>query len=160
MLFRSTERAQLPVEELAAIQGQELSAVTAAYVVLGLVMLVLLLAIRLTKMPNLSEKGEKVEFAATLRRLIKNRNYVWGVVAQFFNIGAQIAVWSFVIRYAMQQLNFDGVLASLGDSASAEAVVNALRGVEPVAAAFYNGDRKSTRLNSSHEIPSRMPSSA
>ena len=102
-------------------------------------MLVLLLAIRFTKMPNLSEKGEKVEFTATLRRLIKNRNYVWGVVAQFFNIGAQIAVWSFVIRYAMQQLNFDGVLASLGDSASAEAVVNALRGVEPVAAAFYNG---------------------
>ena len=125
-------------EELAAIQGQELNAVTTAYVVLGLVMLVLLLAIRLTKMPNLSEKGEKIEFGATLRRLIKNKNYVWGVIAQFFNIGAQIAVWSFVIRYAMVQLNFDGVLASLGDSASADAVVNALRGVEPVAAAFYN----------------------
>ena len=101
----ATERAQLPAEELAAIQGQELSAVTTAYVVLGLVMLVLLLAIRFTKMPNLSEKGEKVEFTATLRRLIKNRNYVWGVVAQFFNIGAQIAVWSFVIRYAMVQLS-------------------------------------------------------
>ena len=134
----ATERAQLPAEELAAIQGQELNAVTTAYVVLGLVMLVLLLAIRLTKMPNLSEKGEKIEFGATLRRLIKNKNYVWGVIAQFFNIGAQIAVWSFVIRYAMVQLNFDGVLASLGDSASADAVVNALRGVEPVAAAFYN----------------------
>ena len=91
------------------------------------------------EMEQVTREGEKVEFTATLRRLIKNRNYVWGVVAQFFNIGAQIAVWSFVIRYAMQQLNFDGVLASLGDSASAEAVVNALRGVEPVAAAFYNG---------------------
>ena len=44
------------------------------------------------------------------------------IIAQFFNIGAQIAVWSFVIRYAMVQLNFDGVLASLGDSASADAV--------------------------------------
>ena len=129
----ATERAQLPAEELAAIQGQELNAVTTAYVVLGLVMFVLLLAIRLTRMPNLSEKGEKIEFGATLRRLIKNKNYVWGVIAQFFNIGAQIAVWSFVIRYAMVQLNFDGVLASLAD-----AVVNALRGVEPVAAAFYN----------------------
>ena len=31
----------------------------------------------------------------------------------------------------------------------------ALGGPEP-----YTGDRKSTRLNSSHEIPSRMPSSA
>ena len=135
----AAERAQLPVEELAAIQGQELNAVTTAYVVLGLLMLALLLVIRFTKMPNLSEKGEKVEFGATLRRLIKNKNYVWGVVAQFFNIGAQIAVWSFVIRYAMVQLDFDGVLASLGDSASADAVVNALRGIEPVAAAFYDG---------------------
>ena len=34
----------------------------------------------------------------------------------------------------MVQLDFDGVLASLGDSASADAVVNALRGIEPVAA--------------------------
>lgn len=135
----ATERAQLPVEELAAIQGQELNAVTTAYVLLGLLMLALLLVIRFTKMPNLSEKGEKVEFAATLRRLIRNKNYVWGVVAQFFNIGAQIAVWSFVIRYAMVQLDFDGVLASLGDSASADAVVNALRGIEPVAAMFYDG---------------------
>ena len=135
----ATERAQLPVEELAAIQGEELNAVTTAYVVLGLVMLVLLLVIRLTKMPNLRENGEKIEFIATLRRLVKNRNYVWGVIAQFFYVGAQIAVWSFVIRYAMVQLNFDGVLASLGEGVSADAVVNALRGVEPVAAAFYNG---------------------
>ena len=102
-------------------------------------MLVLLVAIWLTKMPNLSEKGEKVEFGATFRRLIKNKNYVWGVVAQFFYVGAQIAVWSFVIRYAMQQLDFDGVLASLGNTASADAVVDALRNVEPVSAAFYNG---------------------
>ncbi len=134
----ATERAQLPASELAAIQGQELNAVTTAYVVLGLVMLVLLLAIRLTKMPDLREKGEKMDFKATLGRLRRNKSYVWGVVAQFFNIGAQIAVWSFVIRYAMVQLDFDGVLAALGDNASTEAVINALRGVEPVAGGFYD----------------------
>lgn len=133
----ATERAQLPAEELAAIQGQELNAVTTAYVVLGLVMLVLLLAIRLTKMPNLSEKGEKIEFGATLRRLIKNKNYVWGVIAQFFNIGAQIAVWSFVIRYAMVQLNFDGVLA-FRRFCFCRCCCKCITGVEPVAAAFYN----------------------
>lgn len=134
----ASERASLPAGELAAIQGQELNAVTTAYVVLGLVMLLLLLAIRLTRMPNLSEKGEKTDLRATLRRLRKNRNYVWGVVAQFFNIGAQIAVWSFIIRYAMVQLDFDGVLASLGNNASTGAVIDALRNVEPVAAMFYN----------------------
>lgn len=137
-MMTAAERSSLPAGELAAIQGQELNAVTTAYVVLGVVMVVLLLAIRLTKMPNLREGREKVEFGATLSRLMKNRNYVWGVIAQFFYVGAQIAVWSFVIRYAMQQLNFDGVLAALGNSASAEAVVDALRNVEPVAAGFYN----------------------
>lgn len=137
-LLTASERAQLPAEELAAIQGEELSAVTTAYVVLGVVMLVFLLAIRLTKMPNLREERGKLEFGATFRRLIKNKNYVWGVVAQFFYMGAQIAVWSFVIRYAMHQLNFDAILAGLGESASAEQVVAALRGVEPVAAGFYN----------------------
>ncbi len=136
--FTAAQRASLPSAELSAIQGQELSAVTTAYVVLGLVMLILLMAIRFTKMPNLSERGEKVDFRATLKRLKKNTNYVWGVAAQFFNIGAQIAVWSFVIRYAMQQLDFDGVLASLGSTASPDAIVTALRNVEPVAAKFYD----------------------
>ena len=90
-------------------------------------------------MPNLREKEDKIEFAATFRRLIKNKNYVWGVVAQFFYVGAQIAVWSFVIRYAMVQLNFDGVLASLGNDPSVGVIIDTLRHVEPVAGAFYNG---------------------
>lgn len=137
-MMTASERSQLPANELVVIQGQELNAITTTYVILGLVMLVLLFAIRLTKMPNLSEKGEKIEFGATIRRLIKNKNYVWGVIAQFFNIGAQIAVWSFIIRYAMEQLDFDGILASLGNSASTDAIVNALRNVEPLAAGFYN----------------------
>ena len=137
-LLTAPERAQLPAKKLAAIQGEELSAVTTAYVILGVVMLVLLLAIRLTKIPNLREERGKLEFGATSRRLIKNKNYVWGVVAQFFYMGAQIAVWSFVIRYAMHQLNFDTILAGLGDLASVDQVITALRNVEPVAAGFYN----------------------
>lgn len=137
-LLTASERAQLPVDELAVIQGEELTAVTTAYVVLGIVMFILLLAIRLTKMPNLREEQGRLEFGATFYRLIKNKNYVWGVVAQFFYMGAQIAVWSFVIRYAMYQLNFDAILAGLGESASADQVVAVLRNVEPIAAGFYN----------------------
>lgn len=106
-LLTSSERAALPMDELTAIQGAELNAVTTTYVILGLVMLAIMLAIRLTRMPSLKEAEEKVDFGGTFRRLVKNKNYVWGIVAQFFYVGAQIAVWSFVIRYAMQQLHFD-----------------------------------------------------
>ena len=137
-LFTASERAALPSEELMEIQGFELNAVTMTYVVLGLVMLALFLAILFTKMPNLKEGGKALELGPTFKRLIKNKNYVWGIIAQFFYVGAQIAVWSFVIRYVMQQLDLDGVVASLGANASSEAVVDALRNVEPVAAAFYN----------------------
>lgn len=133
----ASERAQLPAGSLQAIQDSELNAVTMAYVVLGFVMIAFFLAIYFTKMPQLSEGNGKVDLKATLKRLSHNKNYVWGVVAQFFDIGAQIAVWSFIIRYAMQQLNLDGVIAALGKNPSADMVCNALRNVEPVAAGFY-----------------------
>ena len=37
---------------------------------------------------------------------------MWGVVAQFFYIGAQIGVWSFTIRYIMNDLGLNEVGAS------------------------------------------------
>jgi len=137
-ILTASERATIPAEELTKIQGFELNAVTMAYVLLGVIMAGLLLAILFTKMPNLKEGGQKLDFAGTFKRLIKNKNYVWSVVAQFFYVGAQIAVWSFVIRYVMQQLDLNGVVASLGANASSAEIVNALRNVEPVAAGFYN----------------------
>jgi FHS family L-fucose permease-like MFS transporter len=137
-LFTATERVALPAEELTAIQGQELSAVTTTYIAVGIVMLFIFLSILFTKMPNLKEGGQKSDFAGTFRRLIKNKNYVWGVIAQFFYVGAQIAVWSFVIRYSMQQLHLNSVVAALGADASSADVIQALRAVEPVAGGFYS----------------------
>ena len=60
------------------------------------------------------------------------------MVAQFFYVGAQIAVWSFIIRYVMQQLQFDVKIAALGSGASPSEVISVLRNVEPVAAGFYS----------------------
>ena len=100
-------------------------------------MLVLLLAIALTKMPALKENAA-LDVKGSGRRLVHNRKYVWSVVAQFFNIGAQIAVWSYVIRYAMHNLHFDQIISSLGPNASQTDIISALRGVEPVAGGFYS----------------------
>jgi FHS family L-fucose permease-like MFS transporter len=36
--------------------------------------------------------------------LAKRKHYSWGVVAQFFYVGAQIGVWSYTIRYVMKAL--------------------------------------------------------
>ena len=137
-ILTASERASIPAEELTKIQGFELNAVTMTYVLIGVFMIGLLLAILITKMPKLKEGGQVLDFKGTFKRLIKNKNYVWSVVAQFFYVGAQIAVWSFVIRYVMQQLDLNGVVASLGANASSAEIVNALRNVEPVAKVFYN----------------------
>jgi hypothetical protein len=39
-----------------------------------------------------------------MKDLLRHRKYLWGVVAQFFYVGAQIGVWSYTIRYVMQEL--------------------------------------------------------
>ena len=133
----AAQRQALSAEELQAIQGGELTAVTTAYVILGAVMVVLLLAIALTRMPSLKENGA-LDFKGSSRRLIRNGKYVWSVVAQFFYVGAQIAVWSYIIRYAMHNMHFDSIIASLGPGASQGEIIGALRGVEPVAGGFYS----------------------
>jgi FHS family L-fucose permease-like MFS transporter len=131
------ERGVLNETELGSIQRGELNAVTTAYLILGAVMLVLFLLILFTKMPKAQDDDKSLNLRATWGRLKKNKSYLWGVVAQFFYVGAQIAVWSFIIRYAMQQLNFDAVIAGLGVNPSQEAIIGALRHVEPVAGGFY-----------------------
>ncbi|MEE4287274.1 MAG: L-fucose:H+ symporter permease [Mariniphaga sp.] len=136
--FSAEERAALPVEELIKIQGTELNAVTTTYVGLGLVMVVILLAIYFTKMPYAKEEDKRLDFRGTFGRLKKNKNYVWGVIAQFFYVGAQIAVWSFIIRYVMQQMQLDTLVTELGRNAAPEEIITRLRHLEPVAAGFYN----------------------
>ena len=133
----AAQRQALSAEELQAIQGGELTAVTTAYVILGAIMVVLLVAIALTRMPSLKENGD-LDLKGSGKRLLNNKRYVWSVVAQFFNIGAQIAVWSYIILYAMHNMHFDSIIASLGPDASQGEIIGALRGVEPVAGGFYS----------------------
>lgn len=137
-ILNADERALLSPTELAKVQGAELNAVTMAYMTVGVVIVGLLLAIYLTRMPNLKEDDKNLDFSGTLKRLKANRNYVWGVIAQFFYVGAQIAVWSFIIRYTMQQLNLESVVASLGREATTDDIISGLRNLEPLAAGFYN----------------------
>lgn len=133
-------RAALSPEQLVAMQGQELHSVTMTYVILGLVMLVILFLIHFTRMPDLKESG-KIDFKGSFSRLIKNRMYVWSVIAQFFYVGAQIAVWSYVIRYSIAALGFNEIIAALelnlGRIPTSAEIIEALRNVEPVSGAFY-----------------------
>jgi len=134
----AAQRSTLPNEELIRIQGLELKSLSLTYMIIGLVMVGILLAIYLTRMPPLKEDDKRLDFTGTFRRLKKNGNYMWAVVAQFFYVGAQIAVWSFIIRYVMQQMQLDAIIASIGPNPTTAQIIEKLRNLEPVAAGFYN----------------------
>ncbi len=100
----AAQRAGMSQDELSLIQGQELEATMGPYVGVAIFLLVLWLVIAFIKMPRASEESSKIDLKAALKRLLKNPRYFTGVIAQFFYVGAQIGVWSFTIRYVMQEM--------------------------------------------------------
>lgn len=100
-------RAVMNPEELSAIQTQEFSAVMIPYVGVAIFLLALWVVVSLVKMPRYSDADEPLDMGPAFKRLSKNPKYVWGVVAQFFYVGAQIGVWSYTIRYVMEELNIN-----------------------------------------------------
>jgi FHS family L-fucose permease-like MFS transporter len=114
------ERASMTPGQLQIIQSGELNAVTTTYVTVGFILLALWIVIYLVKMPHTGDHSGKVDLGPTLKRLLGNRNYVLGTIAQFFYVGAQIGIWSFTIRYAMKELDLETALA--GSHKTAEQV--------------------------------------
>ncbi len=100
-------RAAMSPDELQVIQSQELVAVMGPYVGVAGVLLIIWISIAITKMPKASDADGSLDIGATVKRLVKNQNYVWGVAAQFFYVGAQICVWSYTIRYVMEELSLN-----------------------------------------------------
>lgn len=81
-----------------------LYSVSGTYTALGLVLVVIMVVMMFAKMPEGKDAATGMGVGATFRRLVKNRKYIFGVIAQFFYVGAQIGAWSFTIRIAMQEL--------------------------------------------------------
>ena len=106
------ERALMTPEQLQKMQSEELTAVMGPYVGVAFLLIILWITIASVKMPKASDAGPEINLIPTFKRLLSNKNYVWGVVAQFFYVGAQIGVWSFTIRYTMQELHLNEESAS------------------------------------------------
>ena len=101
------EREQMDKASLDAIQFEELNAVMEPYVIVALLLVTLWLIIYFVKMPVASDDTQDFNVFPKVKRLLKNKNYLMGIVAQFFYCGAQIGVWSFTIRYVMQEFNLN-----------------------------------------------------
>ncbi|OBG23511.1 L-fucose:H+ symporter permease [Mycolicibacterium celeriflavum] len=95
-----------PAEEHAIRAGQ-LGAVMGPYLGLGFVLIAIALVFAIQKSPPIVEEFPDADLQgqSAIRILLSNRRYVFGVVAQFFNVAAQVCTWTFLIQYSQQALN-------------------------------------------------------
>ena len=100
-LTPKAEMAALEGDPLAEAQSHDLGLVVTAYAIVGIVALVIAVAIVLKKFPTISEEQNHSSVGASIGRLLKNKNYLFSVVAQFFYVAAQIGIWTFIVPYVM-----------------------------------------------------------
>lgn len=93
---------------LAEIQTKELSIVVVPYIGVGVLLLAVWVFIALMKMPHAAPRegtpDHELHFMGSVKRLAKNPNYVFAVIAQFFYVGVQISAWTFTVYYIPDQL--------------------------------------------------------
>ena len=105
----SKERAQLGDAEFEALKDADLSVLISPYLIIGLVIVAMLILIRLVKMPRIGDANHDVHVFVTLRRIFSLKHYTWGVVAQYFYVGAQIMCWTFIIQYGTRVFMAEGM---------------------------------------------------
>jgi FHS family L-fucose permease-like MFS transporter len=88
----------LSSDELAAIREHDLNIISIPYIGLGIFVLAILIIIIFTKMPKAVHE-EKISISESFKKLLANKNYRNGVVAQAFYVGAQILCWTFMYQY-------------------------------------------------------------
>jgi len=95
-----------PAQETAVRAGQ-LGAVMGPYLGLGFVLIAIGLVIAIKKSPPIVEEYPDADMKgqSPLKILMSNKRYVYGVIAQFFNVAAQVCTWTYLIQYSQQALN-------------------------------------------------------
>lgn len=88
------------------IADHDLGVIIGPYAMLGVVVFIMMTVFLIARLPQfktpLGEKG--LDIGGTFKRLLRNRRYVFSVVAQTFYVGVQIMVWTFIIQYAEKTL--------------------------------------------------------
>jgi FHS family L-fucose permease-like MFS transporter len=99
-------------EAFQKIQIADLAVIVGPYAILGGIVLLAMVAFALAKLPDsTSTESRETSVGSSLGRLLRTPDYVWGVVAQAFYVGAQIMVWTFIIQYAVNEIGLSAQTA-------------------------------------------------
>ena len=103
----ATARAMMPLETLQQVQAEELTAVMFPYVAMACILFIIWLLILLIKMPTASSvnpQETRSNIQGCFGRLYANKHYRYGVIAQFFNVAAQVCIWTYTIQYVQEAI--------------------------------------------------------
>ena len=102
--------AAMSPDQLAAFQAHEAHSTQIPYLIIAAIVLAWAVLVAVTRFPHQAGKPAPDEADAALPAgaaivgLFARPRFLFGVAAQFFYVGAQVGVWSFMIRYAQHEL--------------------------------------------------------
>jgi FHS family L-fucose permease-like MFS transporter len=91
------------------VKDYDLSILIQPYIFIGMLCLLLLVLVRITKMPKNGDSQSKKPLMTSLHELLAQKNYRDGVIAQFFYMGAQVTCWTFIIQYGTRVFMAEGL---------------------------------------------------
>ncbi|MFY0256356.1 L-fucose:H+ symporter permease [Chitinophaga sp. 30R24] len=95
--------------------SNELFSVKQLYIWIGIIIAGIAAAFAFVKVPALADPHNGpvgvAPAAGTSKKLFRHKNFVWAVVAQFFNVAAQAGTWAFFINYGHEVMHYTDVKA-------------------------------------------------
>jgi FHS family L-fucose permease-like MFS transporter len=98
------ELAAMPVDQLTTYLNNEAANVKIPYLVIGLTVFLVAILFIFTRLPEVKESHDEVSLKGP-GNIFRHRHLLWGVIAQFFYVGAQVGVGSFFVRFSRYTLN-------------------------------------------------------
>lgn len=85
--------------DLGAYRASEAQTVQMPYLVLAGVVLLIAMAVALTRLPQVRSEADNAPLGAQFVALRRSPALIGAVVAQFFYVGAQVGIWSFFVDF-------------------------------------------------------------
>lgn len=94
----------MPFEQAEAIRIEEAASVQTPYLLLAGIVLLVAVMFSFIRMPDLSSSAES---NATMKGIFRHRHLVFGILAQFFYVGAQTSIWGYFIDLKLHYAHDD-----------------------------------------------------
>lgn len=89
--------------KVATTTTEDLSSVKYTYVIIGIIVIIIAFLFYKMHLPEINEEEQLRESGKqSSKPLFENSHFVWGVIAQFFYVAAQVGVAAFFINYATE----------------------------------------------------------